>query len=78
MALINYSFDFTFIENSDEKVFAYTGLPSKKVFNILLNTMSNLEFKYVCGWNPTNVLMKNQLLMTLMKLRMDLRNFDLA
>ncbi|KAG4065944.1 hypothetical protein HA402_000003 [Bradysia odoriphaga] len=40
--------------------------------------MSKFEFTYICGWTPTKISKKNQLLMTLMKLRMDLRNFDLA
>lgn len=78
LAETNFSFDFKFIENSDDKVFAHTGLPRKEVFYIVFNTLSSLEFTYVCGWTPTKISMKNQLLMTLMKLRMDLRNFDLA
>lgn len=45
----DYTFDFSFIENSDKKVFAHTGLPTKEVFYILLNLMSKFEFQYVCG-----------------------------
>lgn len=78
LAKQNYSFDFKCIGESDEKVFAHTGLPSKKIFLIVLETLTKLEFTYVCGWQPSKISMENQLLMTLMKLRMDLRNFDLA
>lgn len=78
LAQINYSFDFSHIQNSNDKVFAHTGLPSKEIFYIVLETMSKLEFNYVLRWNPAKISLKNQLLMALMKLRMDLRNFDLA
>lgn len=78
LAHFRFSFDFSFIQDSNEKIFAHTGLPSKDIFYIVLNTLSKLEFQYVCGWNPTTITKTNQLLMTLMKLRMDLCHFDLA
>lgn len=74
----NSYFDFEHIAHSDDKVFQYTGLPSKEIFNIVLETLSELEFTYVLGWSVTNISKKNQLFMTLMKLRMDLQYFDLA
>src|ERR1700761_3424410 len=71
-------FDFKFIEHSDQKIFAHTGLPSKAVFEIVFRTLTKLQFDYISDWKVTKVSMKNQLLMTLMKLRMDLRHYDLA
>lgn len=78
LASQNVSFDFQHIAHSDHKIFQYTGLPNKRIFEIVLETMSNLQFSYVLGWNVTRISQANQLLMTLMKLRMDLRYFDLA
>lgn len=74
----NLHFEFRYIENSDYKVFLHTGLPSKSIFNILFETMDALELTYCMNWTVHKVPKKDQLLMTLMKLRMDLRNFDLA
>lgn len=75
---MNLAFEFKFIENSDEKVFLHTGLPSKDIFNFVFHIMERFDFTYVMNWNVTKIPKKTQFLMTLIKLRMDLRYFDIS
>lgn len=75
---LNLRFEFRFIESSDDKVYAHTGIASKAVFDILFETMSKIKFNYNQGWVVEKIPPKDQLLMTLMKLKLNLRYFDLA
>lgn len=75
---MNLNFEFKFIENSDDKVYRYTGLPTRNVFEIVFKLISGIEMSYNQKWNVLIVPKKEQLLMTLMKLRLNLRHFDLA
>lgn len=56
----------------------HTGLPSKHIFESLLKLMDSFEIQYYLHWQVIRYTTEDQLLMTLMKLRMNLRNFDLA
>lgn len=75
---MNLRFEFAFIENSDDKVFLHTGFPSKRIFDLVFNLMSRFDFRYTMGWNVVKIPKKTQFLMTLIKLRMDLRYFDIS
>lgn len=75
---MNLQFEFRFIEDSDTKVLSHTGLPSKAMYDLLFETLSKVKFNYYYGWKVVKIPPKDQLLMTLMKLRMNLRHFDLA
>lgn len=57
---------------------AHTGLPNANIFSALLRFMSNFDMKYHLKWNVIKYSKEDQLLMTLMKLRLDLRGKDLA
>ena len=72
------NFAMSFIENEDEKVFLHTGLPNAKIFDALLKLLTSVPIKYYAGWSVISVPLREQLLMTMMKLKMNLRHFDLA
>ncbi len=56
----------------------YTGLPDHNVFNAVLSTKMRFEITYYFGWTVSDLTMEDQLLLCLMKLRMNLSNMDLA
>lgn len=66
------------MSDSDGKVAQFTGLPSKHHFNILLSLISKYKINYYLGWNVEKVSIENQLLCTLMKLRLNLPLFVLS
>jgi DDE superfamily endonuclease/Helix-turn-helix of DDE superfamily endonuclease len=55
----------------------YTGLSPKAVLS-LINTLSTLKLNYYCGWQVTSVALEDQVLMTLMKLRLNTPLLDLS
>lgn len=55
----------------------YTSVPTD-VFTILLEALTLFELSYFYGWQVTSIPLENQLLMTLVKLRLNLRDLDLA
>lgn len=63
---------------SDLQVFQYTGLPTAVHFQILVDPLKRFDVNYFMGWKVVVLNMEDQLLCTLMKLRLDLQNFDLA
>lgn len=48
------------------------------MFDAVFDTLSEVELNYVCGWKVARISMKNQLLMTLMKLRTGLSHNKLS
>ena len=56
----------------------YTGLPDMSVFETLLFTCNSLGINYWAGWEPQEIERKEQMLLTLMKLRLNLPHADLA
>ena len=66
------------IKNSDRKVAMYTGLPSAAVFEDLHAFCIKFGIRYYSGWTPQTLKTREQLLMTLMKLRLNCRRLDLA
>uniref|UniRef100_A0A8D8XB18 DDE Tnp4 domain-containing protein n=1 Tax=Cacopsylla melanoneura TaxID=428564 RepID=A0A8D8XB18_9HEMI len=71
-------FSFDMICHSDEKVSQYTGLPSKHHFNILLQLILKYKIKYYAEWNVERISPEDQLLCTLVKLRLNLPLFVLS
>lgn len=69
---------FCHIENNDHIIMVYTGIPTKDIFVSLFKLFENLELKYFRQWQVVNVQKKDQLLLTLMKLKLNLLNDDLA
>lgn len=69
---------FCHIENNDHIIMVYTGIPTKDIFVSLFKLFENLELKYFRQWQVVNVQKIDQLLLTLMKLKLNLLNDDLA
>eukprot|EP00105_Crassostrea_gigas_P011166 XP_011426720.1 PREDICTED: uncharacterized protein LOC105327795 [Crassostrea gigas] len=61
-----------------DKMLLYTSFPTE-VFNVLVNVLERMRpFNYFSGWTVQGFSTSDQLLMTLMKLRLNLRDLDLA
>jgi hypothetical protein len=71
-------FSYEDIQNNDELIALYTGLPNAKIFLALFNLLSNLRINYYLGWKVEKLDKKDQLLMCLMKLRQNFPHLDLA
>ncbi|CAH2100887.1 unnamed protein product [Euphydryas editha] len=65
------------IQTDDLLVFQYTGLPTAAHFLVLVELISRFEINYVMGWKVETINIHDQLLCTLMKLRLNLQYFDL-
>ncbi|XP_061174797.1 uncharacterized protein LOC133183938 [Saccostrea echinata] len=66
------------IINDPEKMLLYTSYPAD-IFHILENLLERMgPFNYYGGWTVINFSVGDQLLMTLMKLRLNCRDLDLA
>lgn len=72
------SFSFSNIENNDDLVVLYTGLPNKTIFFSLFNLLKNIERVYYLNWNVTCISEVDQLFITLYKLRQNPPHKDLA
>lgn len=55
----------------------YTSLPYN-VFGVLVSALSRSTLSYYRKWTPTSISLADQLLMTLMKLKMNCKDADLA
>ncbi|KAK5648178.1 hypothetical protein RI129_003070 [Pyrocoelia pectoralis] len=66
------------ISGEDTLVFQYTGLPTSAHFLMLHSLLQRFALKYYSGWNVEIIPPEDQLLCTLMKLRLNLQMFDLA
>lgn len=71
-------FSFEHIKNSDNLIKMYTGVPSASLFEALFDLFKNLKLEYYHGWTVSIIPKKDQLLLTLMKLRLNLLQTDLA
>ncbi|XP_039301447.1 uncharacterized protein LOC120356562 [Nilaparvata lugens] len=75
---VNQRFNFEMIKNSDDLIILHTGLPNKEVFEYVLEICTDQDFKYCSGWAVTVIDHCNQLLMTLMKLKQNVPQNELA
>jgi len=71
-------FCFDKIAPNDELVSHFTGLPNAAVFDIIVDLFDGMEIKYYLGWSPKNISVPDQIFITLLKLRRNLSNVDLA
>ncbi|KAJ8975384.1 hypothetical protein NQ317_008599, partial [Molorchus minor] len=71
-------FSFEQIKNNDAHVLMYTGIPTSALFSVLFETMEPFKINYYAGWQVKLLPRVDQLLMTLMKLRLNLPHEDLA
>lgn len=65
------------IKDDGEKILQYTTL-SIGVFNILVRMLLRFDITYVQAWSVKCLTMHEQLLLVLMKFKLNLRDFDLA
>ena len=56
----------------------YTSLPWDSFLFIVTSLQEHVPLTYFYGWEVKNIAIENQLLMTLMKLKLNLRDLDLA
>lgn len=69
----------TFTCQEDREWFTtMTGLPSVDVFNVLLQLSGKKKIAYYDEWQPQSIGLREQLLMTLMRLRQNYPVIDLA
>lgn len=78
LSSLKLSFSFEMIENNDSLISMYTGLPDRSVFMCLFNSLQHLKVHYYGGWIVDKIAKREQLLMTLMKLKLNYLNQDLA
>lgn len=69
---------FQAVKLRDRLLYEYTGLPTKEHVTLLLRLLERFELKYFLGWTVQQIPLEDQLLCTLMKLRLNLTMFDLA
>lgn len=71
-------FSYEIIKENDAHLLMYTGIPTNELFMILFELMDSIKLKYYAGWNVQMIPKIDQLLMTLMKLRLNLPHEDLS
>lgn len=71
-------FSFCVIENTDSLITYYTGMPNKSVIDLLFGIFKSLQINYFLGWNVKRINRNDQILMTLMKLRLNIDFIDLG
>lgn len=63
---------------SDKLILEYTGLPTRHIFNSLYCLIENININYYLKWKVEKIDRRDQLLMTLMKLRQNYSHTDLG
>jgi len=71
-------FSFCVIENTNSLITYYTGMPNKSVIDLLFGIFKSLQINYFLGWNVERINRNDQILMTLMKLRLNIDFIDLG
>lgn len=71
-------FSYENIQGNDKLIILYTGLPNRSIFEALFNLIKDEEVNYYLGWTVDKILKIDQLLMCLMKLRLNCPHLDLA
>lgn len=66
-----------YIKDDREKMFMYTSFPYE-TFEVLLKTLANVPLTYYTQWRVTSISLEDQLLMVLMKLKMNAKDLDLG
>lgn len=73
-------FSFEHIKNNEHLISVYTGFPIKEIFLNVFSLFENLKSlnMYFRGWQVVNMAKIDQFLLTMMKLKLNLLNDDLA
>jgi len=66
-------FSFQVIQEKDSLINYYTGLPNKETINLFFAIFKDMHITHFLGWNVERIPKNDQILMTLMKSRL---NFD--
>ena len=69
---------FSKLREMDTLVFKYTSLPTAAEFDAIVSVIQRFSLTYYMGWKVEALDTEDQLLVTLMKLRLNLPLFDLA
>lgn len=75
---LHVQFSYSHIKGNNAHVLMYTGLHSREIFDVIFETMDKFELNYYAGWEVKKISKQEQLLVTLMKLRINLPHEDLA
>lgn len=75
--LKRHTFSYHSISKNDN-MFQYYNRLSEDMFEIIVTLCSNVKFNYYLGWNITCFSLNDQILLTLMKLKLNLGHKDLA
>lgn len=78
LQMLKLSFSFKHLENNPRLISVYTGIPTKEIFLSLFSLYENMELNYFRSWQVVRMPKIDQLLLTLMKLKLNLLNDDLA
>lgn len=76
--LKNQLFSFVVIQENDSLTNYYTGLPNKETINFFFTVFKDMNITYFLGWNVERIPRNDQILMALMKLRLNLDFIDLG
>lgn len=75
---LSTQFSYDHIKDDNRLILLYTGLPNAELFDALCELLEGIEIEYYYKWNVTKINKKDQLLLTLMKLRQNFPHADLA
>jgi hypothetical protein len=66
------------VQGSDKLILLYSGLPNHSTFEALYDLIKDVELNYYLDWAVQKIEKIDQLLLTLMKLRLNAPHLDLA
>ncbi|CAI6370298.1 unnamed protein product [Macrosiphum euphorbiae] len=75
---LGIKFNYANLNQNDELLNSYTGLPSNSVFQALYNLVKPLNIEYHLMWSVESINKEDQIFITLMKWRHNFPHFDLA
>lgn len=76
----HFQFEWNYIKKSNRAIRHFTGLPSVEVFEVLHSVFVNVKIYYFLNWEviEEKISKKNQMVIALMKLKLNPTNFELA
>jgi hypothetical protein len=78
MSYMSLRFCYQNVQGSDKLILLYSGLPNHSTFEALYDLIKDVELNYYLGWAVQKIEKIDQLLLTLMKLRLNAPHLDLA
>lgn len=74
----SHCFKYADIKTDNSKVLLYTTLPDDETFSLIVNLVERFKISYHQNWNVKLMPLSDQILLTLMKLKLNLPHLDLA